>query len=164
MSTSLLGSLVRRPLIVIAADATVLNALAVARCEHLHHLPVVRDTLLVGLVCTCDLDDAALESRVDAVMSYPVVALTPGDSLHDAALAMRDNDIGSVVLIENGRACGIVTRGDLLSARPELEAVLGKTRCECCGLTRHLRRNERGDTLCIYCLKPSREGLADNLI
>jgi predicted transcriptional regulator len=164
MSELLLASLVRRPLIVIEENITVLEALAVARHEHVHHLPVVRGASLVGLVCTCDLQRAAPEKRVAAVMSSPVIALDPGDSLLDAALALKDNNVGSVVLMDNHRACGIVTRGDLLFASPELEAVLGKVRCQCCGLTRHLRSNEHGDTLCIYCLVPGADGLAENVI
>ncbi|MET0412295.1 MAG: CBS domain-containing protein [Polyangiaceae bacterium] len=161
---STLHTIMRRSLIVISEDATVEQAIALARSEHLHHLPVVRGATVVGLVCTCDLASAALERPVELVMSHPAVALQPAATLLDAALAMNEHDVGSVVVMEGGSARGIVTRGDLLLARPELEDVLGKARCSCCGLTRHLRTDEHGDTLCVYCLEPGGDGLAADLI
>jgi predicted transcriptional regulator len=164
MAMSTLNSIMRRSLIVIAADCTVEQAIALARAERVHHLPVVRGTTVVGLVCTCDLGRASLRRPIEQVMSQPVVSLEPGATLLEAALLLNTRDVGSVVVIERGTARGIVTRGDLLLARPELEEVLGKARCRCCGLTRHLKTDDHGDTLCIYCLEPGGDGMAEDLI
>jgi predicted transcriptional regulator len=164
MAMSTLNTVMRRSLIVIGVDASVEQALALARAEHLHHLPVVRDATVVGLVCTCDLRHAALGRPIEEVMSQPVISLEPSATLLDAAQAMNQHDVGSVVVIERGSARGIVTRGDLLLARPELEDVLGKARCSCCGLTRHLKTDDHGDTLCMYCLEPGGDGRAEDVI
>jgi acetoin utilization protein AcuB len=163
MKNSLSG-LMKRPLIVIADDVTVRDALAFARLKHVHHLPVVRRGSVVGLVCTCDLERAPLDSRADAVMSRPVISLEPTATLEEAARLMKERAVGSVVLIDGEVAQGIVTRGDLLLARPELEAALGAARCECCGITRHLHSTEQGHTFCIYCIEPGHDGLASDVI
>ena len=157
-NTTSLATLLRRPLIAITDDTTVLEALALARVEHLHHLPVLHEGDLVGLVCTCDLQSATPEQSVGAVMSQPAVTLDLGATVLDAALALEKHDVGSVVLLEGSRPSGIVTRGDLLLAEPALAQVLSKTRCECCHLTRHLRRDSDGHILCIYCLEPGVDG------
>ena len=58
------------------------------------------------------------------------------------------------MVLQDHLPCGIVTRGDLLSADPGLERRFAKSRCQCCGLTRHLRTMADGATLCVYCSEP----------
>jgi len=48
----------------------------------------------------------------------------------------------------------IVTRGDLLEKEPSTEVILGNSRCECCGLTRHLSTAADGRTFCMHCQEP----------
>lgn len=153
-----LTTLLRRPLVTINHDATALAALALARSEQVHHLPVLRGSALVGVVCTCDLQGAYPDCCVDVVMTQPAVTLDAGATLLTAAQTMRERDVGSVIVLTEEAPHGIVTRGDLLLAAPDVEAVLGKCRCECCGLTRHLRTDSDGYTLCMYCAEPRAEG------
>jgi predicted transcriptional regulator len=153
-----LASLMSRTLVTVRAEASALEALAMARAEQVHHLPVMQDGVLVGLVCTCNLEATPFEARVATVMSAPVITLDPSATFVDAVSAMNDHDVGSVVLVAEGKPCGIVTRGDLLLAEPALKSGFIKSRCECCGLTRHLRTGPAGDTLCIYCYEPGRDG------
>ncbi len=47
------------------------------------------------------------------VMTRDVVALQAGDTLSQAARKMRDEDIGSVLVMKDGKLCGIVTGRDL---------------------------------------------------
>jgi predicted transcriptional regulator len=47
------------------------------------------------------------------VMTTRPVALQATSSVVDAARAMRDSDIGNVIVLENGRICGIVTDRDI---------------------------------------------------
>jgi CBS domain-containing protein len=47
------------------------------------------------------------------VMSANPVALPATSSVVDAARAMRDSHIGDVIVVENGRICGVVTDRDI---------------------------------------------------
>lgn len=47
------------------------------------------------------------------VMTKDVVALQASDTLSQAARKMRDEDIGSVLVMQDGKLCGIVTDRDL---------------------------------------------------
>ena len=52
--------------------------------------------------------------RVGEVMTRGVVTLDAKDSAYDAAKAMKKNAIGSVVVLRNGRAAGIITERDIV--------------------------------------------------
>jgi predicted transcriptional regulator len=156
--TTPLGSLSRHELILLEHDASVAEALALARATRVHHLPVSRGAVLVGMVCTCDLHASLPEQRVDAVMRRPLIGLDRNASVLDAVSTMNAHDIGSVVLMDGSRPCGIVTRGDVLMANPMLAPMFDKSRCDCCGLTRHLSATADGATLCMYCLEPGADG------
>ena len=64
--------------------------------------------------------------RILDLMTTDVVTLPPPDaSVFEAAQRMRDDDIGDVIVAEEGRLCGIVTDRDLvvrgLAEQPDLE-------------------------------------------
>jgi signal-transduction protein with cAMP-binding, CBS, and nucleotidyltransferase domain len=48
------------------------------------------------------------------VMTPDPVALPATSSVIEAAQAMRDADIGDIIVVENGRICGIVTDRDII--------------------------------------------------
>ena len=137
-----------RPLVVLQAFDTVEEALSTAREHHVHHFPVYGRDQLIGMVCTCDLQEATPEQHV-AEMMRPAVTIPASRSAADAALLMKAADVGSVLVLDwNGRPCGIVTRGDL-NGEPA-DSILEDCRCECCGTTHHLHRYE-GRQLCFSC-------------
>lgn len=138
-----------RPLVVLQATDTVELALATARERRVHHFPVYGSEQLVGVVCTCDLLESALDEQVGHVMR-PAVTIPATRSAADAAMLMKAADVGSVLVLDwNNRACGIVTRGDL-DGDERSDAILADCRCECCGTTHHLHRYE-GRQLCASC-------------
>mgnify|MGYP001027955512 CR=1 FL=1 len=53
-------------------------------------------------------------SLVADIMSSPVIALDVNCSTKDAAKIMVENKIGSIVVLDRGRAAGIVTERDML--------------------------------------------------
>jgi acetoin utilization protein AcuB len=103
-------------------------------CRHkVRHLPVVsRHGVLSGIVTDRDLRHYLFRSEVfrsignvpveqlltaapvRQVMSSPVVWVEPDASLEDAAGRMRQNKLGSLPVVDNGRIIGIVTETDLL--------------------------------------------------
>ena len=48
------------------------------------------------------------------VMTPNPVALPATSSLVEAALAMRDSDVGAVLVLDNGQVCGILTDRDIV--------------------------------------------------
>ncbi len=134
-----LPSVMRHPLIALHIFDPVSAALDAAREHGVHHFPVCDQGRVVGMVCTCDLQEAALVSPVGDVMR-PAVTIAASRSAADAALLMRAADVGSVLVTDGGGApCGIVTRSDL-NGDPPVAAILEDCRCEACGTLRHLHR------------------------
>jgi CBS domain-containing protein len=54
--------------------------------------------------------------QVRNIMKSPVVSIDPEQSVREAARAMRDHGIGSVVVERQGRVVGILTERDVLHA------------------------------------------------
>lgn len=59
--------------------------------------------------------------RVGDVMSKPAIVVVPGTPLPSVADVMRRNEVNRVPVVRDGRAIGMVTRGDILHAicRPQ---------------------------------------------
>ena len=55
-----------------------------------------------------------MAQQIRELMTPNPVALPGTASVHEAARAMRDADIGDVIVIENNRVCGIVTDRDIV--------------------------------------------------
>jgi CBS domain-containing protein len=53
---------------------------------------------------------------IDEVMTQAVVTVDTGDSLRRVGELMRDRNVGSVVVLEGGRAVGVITDRDLALA------------------------------------------------
>jgi CBS domain-containing protein len=58
--------------------------------------------------------ESEMSVAVRDVMTTRLATVDAGDSPTDAARLMRDEDIGDVLVTENGRLCGIVTDRDLV--------------------------------------------------
>ena len=55
-----------------------------------------------------------MAQQIRELMTLNPVALPGTASVHEAARAMRDADIGDVIVIENNQICGIVTDRDIV--------------------------------------------------
>ena len=55
-----------------------------------------------------------MAQQIRELMTPNPVALPGTASVHEASRAMRDADIGDVIVIENNRVCGIVTDRDIV--------------------------------------------------
>jgi acetoin utilization protein AcuB len=96
------------------------NARERMRAKEIHHLLVTEGPELVGVLSARDLGrsgrrgNAPKKILVADFMTTPVVTVAPDTSVHRAANVMRGHSIGCVIVVENGRAVGIVTLADLL--------------------------------------------------
>ncbi|TFG14168.1 CBS domain-containing protein [Candidatus Thorarchaeota archaeon] len=123
---------------------SIAHVLELFRTYGFSHAPVTEDGKLEGIVSIQDLIDVVYRSRdrqkgryggaedhggqgerageksdlvhmsISSVMSYPVYAAKPSDSIQEAENKMRENDISSLVVIEEDRPVGIITKRDLL--------------------------------------------------
>jgi CBS domain-containing protein len=55
-----------------------------------------------------------MAQHIRDVMTPNPVSLPGTASVHEAARAMRDGDMGDVIVLENNRVCGIVTDRDIV--------------------------------------------------
>jgi CBS domain-containing protein len=148
-----LADVMSMPVLVTGADSCAGQVLALAETAGVHHFPIVEAGTLVGIVCTCDLEDLHPEANVLQVAWRHVVTLPPNGSLTDAARLMTIHGVGSIVVVdeEEDGVCGIVTREDLVRARPELDELLTEARCVACGTRSHLRPGPDGQCMCRSC-------------
>lgn len=108
MTTSLVG---------VDPVTSILDAEMLASRANLRHLVVFeREERPGGIVCVCDLERAHRGGLVRDVMSHPVETIWANATVEQAAILMRQQRVGCLVALSEGRACGIVTRRDLRRA------------------------------------------------
>lgn len=145
-----LSSIMSSPVRSLPADTSALDALALADRCGMHHFPVTDGDELLGLVCTCDLEDVELTSPLRSAIRRAPVTLAPDARPSEAADTMRRELVGSVLVLDGGRAVGIVTREDLCELGLDL-ADAPNFHCDSCGAITHLRRRGKQGLLCLDC-------------
>ena len=100
----------------VAAAATVESAVEQMRRKRIHHLVVMDNGKLAGIVSDGDLRALPSESGrcVQDVMSSPAVAATPEMPVRKLANLLRGRSVGCLPVLDEGRLVGIVTASDLL--------------------------------------------------
>jgi signal-transduction protein with cAMP-binding, CBS, and nucleotidyltransferase domain len=144
-----------RPVYAIAPGARVADVFSVSERLHVHHFPIVVGGKVVGIVCTCDLLEASPDAAASGWGRHDVAMLDRTATAEQAATLMRDQEVGSVVLMESSELCGIVTREDLASD-PTLALTLDEGHCSACGTRKHLRRGPNEMFLCADCSQRAR--------
>ena len=114
-------------LITLPPSATLAEARALMRDNRIHHLPVVENDRLVGLVTLTNIlaaTDSFLrdENRIHAndivvrdVMVTDVATVELNASLRQAALFMERHQIGCLPVMEGDRLAGIITDTDFVA-------------------------------------------------
>lgn len=95
------------------------TAWEIMRGAGIHHLVVKDGVRIAGVLSSEDAGGsrgarARENMRVGDLMSEHVVTITPNAPVKRAASVMRGKSIGSLVVVDSGRAVGIVTTSDLL--------------------------------------------------
>lgn len=102
-----------RAIVTIDPDEPVEAAAEVARRTGAEHLLVLDEQTLVGIVCTCDLRDAAPGERVCDCMSVPVVTVRPDAPVEWVAETMDSCAVGCVPVALGGLVLGTVSDEEL---------------------------------------------------
>ncbi len=128
-----LTHLATRDVISVAPADTLDKAISLMDEFRMHHLPVLADGRLVGIVSDRDLllavgwklnaerrlpeqtyETVAGPQRIDQIMTHDVITVTPDHTPRQAARTMIDLKIGALPMVSDGRLIGIVTDVDLL--------------------------------------------------
>jgi len=124
------------PVVTLEPQTDLYQAWELMQAHNIHHLPIVSNHQLVGMVSKSDLlnrvilnKDNEIEEvrseRVEEIMSQQVVATQPDTDIRDVALALTEYDIGALpILTSNEALVGIITLSDLvkrLSQTPPVE-------------------------------------------
>lgn len=132
----LVGERMSHPIISIAPDMPVHDALNMFKRERIRRAPVVKDGKLVGIVSNRDLLNASpspatslsvwemnyLLSKltVSEVMTKKVTTVMEDTPIEEAARIMADNKIGGLPVMRDNHVVGIITETDLFKIFLEL--------------------------------------------
>ena len=127
------SNLMSRRVVTVGTGVSCLVALQQMHAAGVRHLPVVsREGLLVGMLTDRDLRHHLFTPRsfealagtavetilaatvVAEIMSTGVIAVSPEETVAEAAWTMRKYQIGALPVTEHGRVVGIVTELDIL--------------------------------------------------
>jgi acetoin utilization protein AcuB len=130
------GERMSRPVITVAPETSVNDALAMFKKEHIRRAPVIKDGKLLGIVTENDLRNAStspattlsvwemnyLISKVTVkqVMSKKVKTIDMDTPIEEAARIMTDSSIGGMPVTRDGKIVGMITETDLFKVFLEL--------------------------------------------
>jgi acetoin utilization protein AcuB len=132
----LVGERMSRPVITVAPETPVHDALAMFKKEHIRRAPVIKNGKLLGIVTENDLRNASpspattlsvwemnyLISKVTVkqVMSKKVQCIDVDTPIEEAARVMTDLEIGGMPVTRDGKIVGMITETDLFKVFLEL--------------------------------------------
>jgi len=111
---------VRRSGIGIGPQRTIHDAAVVMERSGVGSLAVIDGTRLIGIVTDRDLVRRALaagvspDSRIDAVMTSPVITIPCDAELRDAFPLFRTHGVRRLAVVQDGQFAGMITIDDLL--------------------------------------------------
>ncbi|NBC07256.1 MAG: CBS domain-containing protein [Bacteroidetes bacterium] len=133
-TTTTVGQIMSTPVITVSPSDTMDKVQDIFRSNNIHHIPVVEDGKVVGIISNADYlrllhgftlfkteksdqyNDAILRSLLAGeVMTRQVATLSPEDSLIMAVGFFRENLFHALPVLSDGKLVGIVTTFDLLT-------------------------------------------------
>ncbi len=125
-----------RPVITMAEDQTLREAIALMQRHRIRHVPIVSGEAILGIltdrdvkratpsllsgVSQAEFDQVLHTTTVSHVMTRNPYTITPSTSLRDAIKLMLDRRFSSLPVVEEGRLIGILTVTDLLRTLHEM--------------------------------------------
>ncbi len=106
----------------ITPDATVFDALALMGEKNIGALVVVEGDAVAGIFSERDYSRKVIlqgktsrSTRVEDILSRPVICVTPDDSIEECMTRMTINRIRHLPVLEGGRLVGLVSIGDVVN-------------------------------------------------
>jgi CBS domain-containing protein len=132
--TTTVAQIMSTPVITVGPNDTMSDVQDIFRKNNIHHIPVVDDGKVVGIISKSDYyrllhgftlfktqkseqyNDAIMRSLLAGeAMTRQVATLAPGDSLEMAVGFFRENLFHALPVVDKGRLIGILTTFDLLT-------------------------------------------------
>lgn len=113
---TLVSEAMSRSFATVSPDASMREAADVALHAGAEHLLVLDGDVLVGILCTCDLRASEPDEAVSECMTLPVMTVRPDARLEDAAVTMREADVGCLPVAVGGLLLGTVCGDDIRRA------------------------------------------------
>ena len=120
------AEIMSRNIVTIAPEASMAQAARIMGEKHIGSLIVTKYETPVGIVTERDLLSKVLvfeknlrEEKVEAVMSYPLIAISPVAKIKEAAKMMSQKK-GRLAVFDVGKLVGIVTASDLIRSLPDV--------------------------------------------
>lgn len=117
------ASIMSRDAISIAAGSSAADAARVMAENRISCVVAVQNERVLGILTEKDLLRTALESQKDPaavcvvdIMSFPVIAARPSDSMISASRLMERMRLHHLAVMDGEQLCGIITRSDVLNA------------------------------------------------
>lgn len=139
----------------VSPDDPLSLAAGILRENRFHHLPVVEEGRLVGILSDTDLRNVSFSAMpavggegptgdrpVRDVMRTKVWSVTPDDSVEDALLILTREKFGALPVLSGDHLVGIISRTDLLNAFVDLLDVNGVCFCVDITFPRNMARFE----------------------
>lgn len=108
------------PVITVHPEDSVMEAVEVMVNEEIGSVVVVDDEEPVGILTRRDVMNRVLkanlppsQTRVEEVMSRPLITVTPGEPITAAVRKMQESGVTRLVVMEKGQLRGIVTQTDI---------------------------------------------------
>lgn len=120
MMNESVSTIMIKNLITLTSESTLAEVSEIFNTRKIHHIPIVDDGVLAGLVTTYDLwrknilHESYADIKVKDVMSRKLIKLEPDDKIGTAAELFLDNRFHALPVVEGDRLVGIVTTFDIL--------------------------------------------------
>ncbi len=120
----------------VAPEATIAETLELMRSKGIRRVPVVKNGKLVGIITERKLLEVSpstatslsifeisyllSKTRIESIMTKTPVTVSPGSLLEEAALKMREHDIGGLPVLDGEKLVGIITETDIFDSFVEI--------------------------------------------
>jgi CBS domain-containing protein len=113
-------SIMIRDLITLSPESTLTQVSSIFRSKNIHHIPIVENGRLVGMVSNMDMwkknihPDDYEKILVKEIMTTKLAKLDPDDKIGTAAELFLVNKFHAIPVVEDGILVGLITTFDVL--------------------------------------------------
>lgn len=120
----------------ISPDQTIPEAQEIMMQHDVRRLPVIKNGKLLGIVSKEDIERYSpskatslsmgeiiyllSKTKIKQIMSKDLITISPNALLEEAAILMRDNRVGFLPVVDEGKLVGIITESDIFDSFIEL--------------------------------------------
>jgi CBS domain-containing protein len=152
-----LEPLMQAPLPRVQAHTSALDVLRLVELIGVHYLVVFDERQLLGIVCSCDLEELPLAAPARTAELRAPIAVEVTSSVEAAAARCREACADCLIVTRRGEPIGLVSADMLDAAQGHVPA---DYLCESCGGPAHARAGKRG-VLCPDCRESAAPALPD---